>query len=61
MLLDSEDAAYVDAGLKYLKQPEAGLLAGIEREPKLVRVPLAPPGKLLGVGQDEAAWTAMLS
>ena len=60
-LLDSEGAAYVDAGLKYLKQSEADLLARIEREPKLLRLPLVRSGKLLSVGQDEAAWKAMLA
>jgi arsenate reductase len=60
-LLDGEGTAYVDAGLKYLKQSEADLLARIEREPKLLRLPLVRSGKLLSVGQDETAWTAMLA
>jgi arsenate reductase (glutaredoxin) len=59
-LLDTEGTAFVDAGLKYLRQSEGELLGRIEREPRLLRLPLVRSGKLLGVGHDEAAWKAML-
>ena len=59
-LLDAEGKAYVDAGLKYMKVGDAELLGRIEREPKLLRLPLVRGGKRLSVGQDEAGWKAML-
>jgi arsenate reductase (glutaredoxin) len=61
VLLDSEGKHYVDAGLKYMKLSETELLAKIEREPKLLRLPLVRHGEKLAVGQDEAAWKAMLA
>lgn len=59
-LLDTEGKAYVDAGLKYLKASEAEMLTRIEKEPKLLRLPLVRAGNRLSVGQDDAAWSAML-
>jgi arsenate reductase (glutaredoxin) len=59
-LLDCEGKAYVDAGLKYMKLSESELLGKIEREPKLLRLPLVRAGKQLSIGQDEASWKAML-
>ena len=59
-LLDKEGAAYVDAGLKYMRLPDPELLAKIEREPRLLRLPLVRGGKRLAVGQDDAAWKGML-
>ncbi len=59
-LVDSEGKAYVDAGLKYLKVSESELLAKIERDPGLLRLPLVRADKALSVGRDEAAWKAML-
>jgi arsenate reductase len=59
-LLDTEGAAYLDAGLKYLKMPEADLLQRIERDPKLLRLPLVRSANRLSLGHDEAGWTAML-
>ena len=60
-LLDTEGKAYADAGLRYLKLSEQELLARIEREPKLLRLPLVRCGKLVSAGKDEPAWTAMLA
>ena len=59
-LLDNEGVAYVDAGLKYLKVTESELLGKIEREPKLLRLPLIRSGNKLSIGQDEEGWKAML-
>ena len=58
-LLDSEGKAYIGAGLKYYKLSDAELLARIERDPKLLRLPLVRGGKLLSIGHDEASWKAM--
>ena len=60
-LLDTESKVYVDAGLKYLKMSDAELLGRIEREPRLLRLPLIRSGNRLSIGQDEAGWKAMLA
>jgi arsenate reductase (glutaredoxin) len=60
-LLDREGKPYVDAGLKYLKVTDAELLARIEKEPRLLRLPLVRAGTRLSVGQDDNAWKAMLA
>jgi arsenate reductase len=59
-LLDSEGPAYIDSGLKYLKMPEAQLLARIEGDPKLLKLPLVRSANRLSVGDDEAGWQAVL-
>ncbi|MEO8027838.1 MAG: ArsC/Spx/MgsR family protein [Bryobacteraceae bacterium] len=59
-LLDTEGKPYIDAGLKYLKQSDAELLARIEREPALLRLPLVRAASRVSVGRDENAWKAML-
>lgn len=65
-LLDTAGKAYEDAGLRYLKLSDAELLARIEQEPKLLRLPLVRGGAAGGrsggisIGPDEAAWKAML-
>jgi len=60
-VLDSEGKAYVDAGLKYLRLTDSELLGRIEREPRLLRLPLVRAAKLLSIGHDEDAWNAMLA
>ena len=60
-LLDAEGAAYLDAGLKYLKLSDSELLARIERDPKLLRLPLVRADKRVSVGHDEESWKAMLA
>jgi arsenate reductase-like glutaredoxin family protein len=59
-LLDTAGKAYADAGLKYLKVSAAELLAKIEQQPKLLRLPLVRCGKQLSIGRDEKAWLQML-
>jgi arsenate reductase-like glutaredoxin family protein len=60
-ILDVEGKPYVDAGLKYLKMSDAELLERIEREPKLLRLPLVRGGNRVSVGHDEESWKAMLA
>lgn len=60
-LIDSESKSYVDAGLKYLKVSESELLTRIERDPKLLRLPLVRAGNQLSVGHDQDAWKTMLA
>lgn len=58
-LLDTDGSAYVDAGLKYLKVSDSELLGKIEREPRLLRLPLIRGANRLSVGPDEESWKAM--
>jgi arsenate reductase (glutaredoxin) len=60
-LLDSEGKTYLDEGLKYLKLSDAELLGRIERNPRLLRLPLVRAGQRLSIGHDESAWKAMLA
>ena len=60
-LLDTEGKSFEDAGLKYLRVSDAELLGRIERDPKLLRLPLVRGSNKLAVGQDEEGWKAMLS
>ena len=60
-LLDAEGKAYEDAGLKYLKLSETELFDRIEREPKLLRLPLVRGANRLSISHDEDAWKAMLA
>lgn len=55
-LLDTAGKAFEDAGLKYLKMSDAALLEKIEREPKLLRLPLVRGANKIALGQDEATW-----
>jgi arsenate reductase-like glutaredoxin family protein len=58
-LLDVESKEYEASGLKYMRMGEADLLARIEKEPKLLKLPLCRFMNLLSHGQDEAQWKAM--
>jgi arsenate reductase-like glutaredoxin family protein len=60
-LVDTGGKAYIEAGLQYLKLSESELMARIEREPALLRLPLVRGGKLVSIGHDEASWKAMLA
>ncbi len=60
-LIDSEGAAYLGAGLKYLKITDSQLLDKVEQDPKLLRLPLIRGGKNLSIGHDEEAWKAILA
>jgi arsenate reductase-like glutaredoxin family protein len=55
-LLDQEGKAYVDAGLKYLKLSDSELLGRIERDPKLLRLPLVRGAKQVSIGHDKDSW-----
>lgn len=59
-LLDDGGKAYIDAGLKYLKLTDSELLARIERDPKLLRLPLVRAANRLSIGHDQESWKAML-
>ena len=59
-LLDTEGKVYQEAGLKYMKISDAEMLVKIERDPRLLKLPLIRGGKLLSVGQAEESWKAMI-
>src|SRR2546430_313786 len=48
-LLDRDGKSYIDAGLKYLKLSDSELLAKIERDPKLLRLPLVRSANRLSI------------
>ena len=60
-LLDSEGKAYTDSGLKYLKVSDAELLGRIERDPRLLRLPLVRAANRLSIGHDEDSWKSMIA
>jgi len=59
-LVDAEGKAWIDAGLKYLKVSDSDMLQRIEKDPKLLRLPLIRGGNRVSVGHDEDSWKAML-
>lgn len=59
-LLDTGSKSYADAGLKYLKLSDTELLAKIERDPKLLRLPLVRAANRVSIGPDEASWQSIL-
>ena len=60
-LMNNEGSSYIDAGLKYMKLSDAELLARIERDPKLLRLPLVRAANKISIGKDEDAWKGMLA
>jgi arsenate reductase-like glutaredoxin family protein len=60
-LIDHQGKAYIDAGLKYLRLSDSELLTRIERDPKLLRLPLVRSGNRISIGKDEDSWKAMLA
>jgi arsenate reductase-like glutaredoxin family protein len=60
-LLDSDGKIYIEGGLKYLRLSDAELLGRIERDPKLLRLPLVRAANRLSVGHDEDSWKEMLA
>jgi arsenate reductase len=59
-LLDIEGKSFVAAGLKYMRVSDSELLLKIERDPKLLRLPLVRAATRISIGHDEDAWKAML-
>jgi len=60
-LVDREGKSYDENGLKYMRLSDSDLIARIERDPKLLRLPLVRAGYQLSVGQNEHAWKEMLA
>jgi arsenate reductase (glutaredoxin) len=59
-LIDTAEKAYIEEGLQYLKLTDSEWLAKIERNSKLLRVPLVRSGNRISIGHDERAWKEML-
>jgi arsenate reductase-like glutaredoxin family protein len=58
-LIDTEGKSYADAGLKYIRMQDAELLQKIDRDPKLLKLPLVRAAKHLSIGHDEESWKLM--
>lgn len=58
-LIDKEGKAWTNAGLQYMKMPDAELLAKIEKDPALLRLPFVRCANLVSIGQDETTWKTM--
>lgn len=54
-LVDRENVA-----IKYLKLTDTELLLKIERDPKLLHLPLVRSANRLSIGHDEESWKSML-
>ena len=59
-LLDVTARPYRDQGLAFLTLDEAGIVARLQADPRLLRLPLARHGNEVAVGLDEATWAAWL-
>jgi arsenate reductase-like glutaredoxin family protein len=59
-LLDKESKEYEAAGLKYLRVSDPDLLVKIEKEPKLLRLPLVRGANKIAIGKDEETWKLMV-
>jgi arsenate reductase (glutaredoxin) len=60
-VLDIAGKAYIDAGLEFLRVSDDGMLAKIEAEPKLLRLPLVRYGKYVTVGLAQTDWKAWIT
>ena len=60
-LCDSQGKAWTDAGLQYMRLSDSELIAKIEREPKILKLPLVRAGNKLAIGHDESAWKSILT
>ena len=59
-LVDTESRPYRDGGLAYLSTDEAGLVARLLADVRLIRLPLVRHGTEVTCGRAEATWTAWL-
>src|SRR5436190_24086681 len=59
-LVDQTSRQYREQGLAHLTLDEAGIVARLRADPRLLRLPLARHGNDVTVGPDEAVWTAWI-
>jgi arsenate reductase-like glutaredoxin family protein len=55
-LLDTTSRAYRDAGLGYLSLADGGIVARLQADARLIRLPLARHGNEVTVGPAEETW-----
>jgi arsenate reductase-like glutaredoxin family protein len=55
-LLDPSSRPYRDGGLGYLTLDQAGIVARLQADPRLIRLPLARHGNEVTVGPAEETW-----
>ncbi len=55
-LLDTTARPYRDGGLAYLSLDDAGIVARLQADPRLLRLPLARHGAEVTVGPAEETW-----
>lgn len=55
-LLDTTARPYRDGGLGYLSLDDAGIMARLQADPRLLRLPLARHGPEVTVGPSEETW-----
>lgn len=55
-LVDTESAAWKDAGMGYLRLDDTELFGRLLADPRLLRLPLARYGNQFAAGVDEATW-----
>ena len=60
-LIDRGGKSYAASGMQYLKMADADLIAKIERDPSLLRLPLVRSGNKLSAGNDAKAWAEMIA
>lgn len=59
-LLDPSSRAYRESGLGYLSLDEAGIVARVQADASLLRLPLVRHGNEVTTGRAEATWAAWL-
>jgi arsenate reductase (glutaredoxin) len=59
-VLDDTSKAYQDAGLGYLSLDDAGIVARVVADARLLRLPLVRYGNHVTTGPAEPTWTAWL-
>jgi arsenate reductase-like glutaredoxin family protein len=59
-VLDETSKAYQDAGLGYLSLDDAGIIARMLADARLLRLPLVRHGHEVTAGPDETTWTRWL-
>jgi arsenate reductase (glutaredoxin) len=59
-LLDPGSRAYRDGGLAYLRTDEAGIVARLLADARLLKLPLVRHGSAVSVGRAEATWSDWL-
>jgi arsenate reductase-like glutaredoxin family protein len=58
-LVDRESKAWTGSKLPYMKMSDAELLAKIEKDPALLRLPFVRCANRISIGPDETEWKAM--